>query len=114
EEFALTAAQLQISDDAAQAMHDMADRIGLDSVRSMATTLNQSRQFGTPGGEALRVLAKSERSARMLRIEEAAGKLATKITLPMMLFILPTVLMIAAGPAVLGLMETLGNIGGSQ
>ncbi|MGE4369492.1 MAG: type II secretion system F family protein [Burkholderiaceae bacterium] len=114
QEFALTAGQLQLNGDAAQALHDMAERIGLDSVRSLASTLIQSRQFGTPVGDALRVLAKSERTTRMLRTEEAAAKLATKITLPMMLFILPTVLLIAAGPAFLGLMDTFGSFGASR
>lgn len=105
DEFALAAAQLQLSVDTAQVLHDMADRIDMDSVRSLASTLVQSRQYGTPINEALRVLASGERNARQLRTEEAAGKLATKMTIPMMLFILPTVLLIVGGPAVLGLMN---------
>lgn len=109
DEFALTSAQLQLSGDTAAVLQEMADRIGLDSLRSLATTLTQSRQYGTPISESLRVLAASERTARRMRTEEAAAKLAAKMTLPMMLFILPTVLLISGGPAVLGLMQAFSN-----
>lgn len=110
DELSLTAAQMQVSGDTAQVLLEMADRIGMDSVRSLASTLNQSRQYGTPISEALRVLASSERTARRMRTEEAAGKLATKMTLPMMIFILPTVLLIVGGPAVLGLMKSFSTM----
>ncbi len=109
DEIALTSGQLQLSGDTAEVLHQLADRIGLPSIRSLVSTLVQSRQFGTPIGQALRVLSRSERTARLMRTEEAAAKLATKITLPMMLFILPTVLIVAAGPSVLHLMEVFGK-----
>jgi len=109
DEIALTSGQLQLSGDTTEVLHQLADRIGLPSIRSLVSTLVQSRQFGTPIGQALRVLSRSERTARLMRTEEAAAKLATKITLPMMLFILPTVLIVAAGPSVLHLMEVFGK-----
>lgn len=109
DEFSLTAAQLQLSGDTSEVLQEMAERIGLDSLRSLASTLVQSRQYGTPISEALRVLAASERTARRMRTEEAAAKLSTKMTLPIMLFILPTVLLIVGGPAVLGLMQAFGK-----
>lgn len=109
DEFALTAAQLQLSGDPAEVLQEMAERIDLDSLRSLASTLVQSRQYGTPISEALRVLAASERTARRMRTEEAAAKLSAKMTLPIMLFILPTVLLIVAAPAVLGLMASFGK-----
>ena len=110
DEFNLTSAQLQVSGDVSQVLTDMAERINMDSVRSLASTLNQSRQYGTPISDALRVLAASERTARRMRTEEAAGKLATKITLPMMVFILPTVLLIIGGPAMMGLMQSFSKM----
>lgn len=109
DEFSLTEAQLQLSGDTSAVLLEMAERIDLDSLRSLASTLAQSRQYGTPISEALRVLAASERTARRMRTEEAAAKLSTKMTLPIMLFILPTVLLIVGGPAVLGLMEAFGK-----
>lgn len=109
DELALTSAQLQLSGEPATVLHEMAGRIGLASIRSLVTTLIQSRQFGTPIGQALRVLSQGERTARLMRTEAAAAKLAVKITIPMMLFILPTVLIVAAGPAVLNLMAAFAK-----
>ncbi|HEY9280155.1 MAG TPA: type II secretion system F family protein [Eoetvoesiella sp.] len=109
DELALTSGQLQLSGDTSEVLNELAQRISLASITSLVSTLIQSRQFGTPIGQALRVLSRSERTARLMRTEEAAAKLATKITLPMMLFILPTVLIVAGGPAVLLLMKSLGN-----
>lgn len=109
DELALTSGQLQLSGDTAEVLNELAQRIGLASITSLVSTLIQSRQFGTPIGQALRVLSRSERTARLMRTEEAAAKLATKITLPMMFFILPTVMIVAAGPAVLHMMKTFGN-----
>lgn len=109
DELALTSGQLQLSGEPAAVLHEMAKRIGLTSIQSLVTTLIQSRQFGTPIGQALRVLSQGERTARLMRTEAAAAKLAVKITIPMMLFILPTVLIVAAGPAVLNLMAAFAR-----
>lgn len=109
DELGLTASELQLSNDTDAVLKNLAKRIKLDSVDSLVNTLTQSRQYGTAITQSLRILAASERTARMMRLEEAAAKLAVKITLPMMLFILPTVLIVAAGPAVLGLMEYFAN-----
>jgi tight adherence protein C len=73
-------------------------------VRALVTTLVQSQQYGTPITQSLRMLSRTERTAQMLALEEKAAKLSVKMTLPMMLFILPTVGLIAAGPAVIRLM----------
>jgi tight adherence protein C len=81
----------------------MADRIGLASVRGLVTTLIQSQQYGTPITQSLRMLSRAERAAQIFALEEKAAKLAPKMTLPMMLFVLPTVGLIAAGPAVIQL-----------
>ncbi|RLM22680.1 hypothetical protein BIY29_11865 [Brenneria alni] len=104
DELRLTSGELQISNDTETVLKRLAQRTGLDSISTLVNTLLQSRQYGTAITQALRILARSERTARIMRLEEAAAKLAVKITLPMMLFIMPTVLIVAAGPAVLGLM----------
>lgn len=105
DELRLTSTELQISSDTVTVLERMAERIQLESVDSLVSTLIQSRQYGTAITQALRVLARSERTARLMRLEEQAAKLAVKITIPMMLFILPTVLIVGAGPAVLSLMD---------
>jgi tight adherence protein C len=103
DELNVSVGELRLSGDSASVLHGLAERIGTPSIRSLVVTLLQSQQYGTPITLALRQLARSERAARILRLEEQAAKLATKITLPMMLFILPAVLVIAGGPALLNL-----------
>lgn len=105
DELRLTSHELQLSSDTVTVLERMSERIQLESVDSLVSTLIQSRQYGTAITQALRVLARSERTARLMRLEEQAAKLAVKITIPMMLFILPTVLIVGAGPAVLNLMD---------
>jgi len=103
DEFSVTADQLQIGGDSASALNAMAARIGLTSMRALVTTLVQSQQYGTPITQSLRMLSRTERSMQIIALEEKAAKLAPKMTLPMMLFIMPTVALIAAGPAVIRL-----------
>jgi tight adherence protein C len=103
DELSVTADELQIGGDSAAALRGMASRIGLQSVRALVTTLIQSQQYGTPITQSLRMLSRTERTSQIIALEEKAAKLATKMTLPMMLFVLPTVGLIAAGPAVIRL-----------
>jgi tight adherence protein C len=103
DEFAVTADELQIGGDSAVALRHLSERIGLPSVHALVTTLIQSQQYGTPITQSLRMLSRAERTAQMMALEEKAAKLATKMTMPMMFFILPTVGLIAAGPAVIRL-----------
>ncbi|HTH74110.1 MAG TPA: type II secretion system F family protein [Trinickia sp.] len=103
DEFSVTADELQIGGDSARALNAMAARIGLTSMRALVTTLVQSQQYGTPITQSLRMLSRTERAMQLIALEEKAAKLAPKMTLPMMLFIMPTVALIAAGPAVIRL-----------
>ncbi|SIT37061.1 Type II secretion system protein [Paraburkholderia piptadeniae] len=103
DEFTVTGDELQIGSDSAVALRHLAERIGLPSVRALVATLIQSQQYGTPITQSLRMLSRAERTAQMMALEEKAAKLATKMTMPMMFFILPTVGLIAAGPAVIRL-----------
>lgn len=107
DELILTASEMQISGDVEQVLNNLADRTDLPAMRSMVSTLINALQFGTSIVQALRVLARSERTMRMMRLEEQAAKLAVKITLPMMLFIMPTIIIVAAGPAALNLSKML-------
>jgi len=110
DELKLTALQLRVSSDVEEVLNGLAKRTDLDAIRNLVNTLVQARQYGTAITQALRILAKSERTARMMSLEEQAAKLAVKITLPMMLFILPTVMIVAAGPAIMSMMETMSQM----
>ncbi|CAN0626082.1 tight adherence protein C [Burkholderia multivorans] len=103
DEFSVAADEMQFGADSAGALNAMAARIGLPSMRALVTTLVQSQQYGTPITQSLRVLSRTERATQIVAIEEKAAKLAPKMTLPMMLFVMPTVALIAAGPAVIRL-----------
>jgi tight adherence protein C len=108
-EFALTADELKLSGDSTRALHGLAERINLPSIRALISTLTQSMRYGTPITQALRTLSRTERLAHIVSLEEKAAKLAPKMVVPMMLFILPAVVAIAAGPAVIQLMDALAK-----
>ncbi|MBR8343136.1 type II secretion system F family protein [Burkholderia ambifaria] len=105
DELTVCADELTLSGNVSEALAHFALRVNFSSARSLATTLTQSQRFGTPITQALRTLSRSERTEQVVALEEKAAKLAPKITVPMMLFILPTVGLIAAGPAAIRLIE---------
>lgn len=108
-EFSLTADELKLSGDSNRALVGLAERINLSPIRALISTLTQSMRYGTPITQALRTLSRTERLAHIVALEEKAAKLAPKMVLPMLLFILPPVVAIAAGPAVIQLLEIIGK-----
>jgi tight adherence protein C len=109
DELSLTADELKLSGDSTRALHGLAERIDLPSVRALISALTQSMRYGTSITQALRTLSRTERVAHIASLEEKAAKLAPKLVLPMMLFILPAVVVIAAGPAVIQLLEFIAT-----
>lgn len=108
EEIGLTAAELAFLTDRRQAWDNLAARTGLPQVKSLATALVQSEKYGTPVGQALKVLAQENREARMAAAEKKAAALPAKLTVPMIVFFLPVLFMVIAGPAaiqVMGMMK---------
>ena len=105
EELMLTSADLKILPDRDQALANLAARIDVASVRSVVTSLSQTLRYGTPLAQALKVTAAELRNDALVRMEEKATGLPTLLTLPMMLFIMPTIFMIILGPAVLKIMD---------
>jgi tight adherence protein C len=109
DEFSLTADELQLSGDNTRALLGLAERIDLPSIRALISTLTQSMRYGTPITQSLKTLSRTERLAHIVSLEEKAAKLAPKMVLPMLLFILPAVVAIAAGPAIIQLMDVLAK-----
>ena len=101
EELTLTAAELSYLPERRQAFENLGSRTQTDSIKSIATVLTQSEQYGTPLGTALRVLAQESRDTRMMEAEKKAASLPPKLTVPMILFFLPVLFVIIATPAVL-------------
>jgi tight adherence protein C len=108
-ELAITAAEMRVLPDRFVALANMADRLKLETLRSLVATLSQTMRYGTPLGQALRVLANEMRRERLTKFEAKAARLPVLITLPMICFILPCVFIVVAGPAALDLINTLGS-----
>ncbi len=109
EELRKTTAEMKVLPQMRDALDNLAKRSGLPIVRSVVTTLVQSIQYGTPLAHALRVLSAEMRAHRMLEIERKAAQLPVLLTLPLIMFILPCLFMIVAGPALLNTFTTLSR-----
>jgi tight adherence protein C len=109
EELAFTAADLKILPSREQALANFAERIDAPSIRSVVTTLTQTLRYGTPLALALRMVASELRNDTLVRLEERANQLPTLMTIPMMLFIMPTIFLIVAGPAALRVMDSFNH-----
>ncbi len=99
EELAVCASELRIGTDRRAALTALGERTGLDTMRRFASTLVQTMQFGTPLTHALRVLASEMRMDMLTKYEEKAARLPVLLTMPMILFILPTIFIVVGGPA---------------
>lgn len=112
EEFEMVSFEMKAGKDKTVVLNDMGDRCGVQDVMSFVSVLNQSQSFGTPISDALRVYAAEMRDKRVMRAEEKANKLPTKMTLTTMMFTVPPLLIILVGPSVVGIQQ-LGEIGGT-
>ncbi|MEW6575262.1 type II secretion system F family protein [Sphingorhabdus buctiana] len=99
DEFALTAIELGFLTERRMAFENLAYRVDLDSVKGVVTTMIQTEKYGTPLASALRVLSAEFRNERMMRAEEKAARLPAIMTVPLILFILPTLFIVILGPA---------------
>ncbi|WP_417672827.1 type II secretion system F family protein [Pseudodonghicola sp.] len=109
-EFEIVAYEMKAGKDKDRVLRDMGTRCGVPDVSSFVTVMIQSATFGTSIAEALRVYASEMRDKRVMRAEEAANKLPTKMTLATMMLTVPPLLIILVGPSVRGIMD-LGNMG---
>jgi tight adherence protein C len=107
DEFALTAIELGFLTDRRQAFENLANRIALDAVRGVVTTMIQTEKYGTPLASALRVLSGEFRNERMMRAEEKAARLPAIMTIPLILFILPVLFIVILGPAACSINDAL-------
>jgi len=111
EEFEVVAYEMKAGKEKSSVLNDMGTRCGVQDVSSFVTVLVQSASFGTSVADALRVYAAEMRDKRVMRAEEAANKLPTKMTLATMGLTVPPLLIILVGPSVHGITQ-LGNMGG--
>jgi tight adherence protein C len=105
EELTLTTAELSYLSERRQAYENLANRTGLDTVKAVCTALVQAERYGTPLGQALRVLAQESRDTRMNEAEKKAAALPPKLTVPMILFFLPVLFVVLMTPALIQVFE---------
>jgi tight adherence protein C len=104
EELSLTTAELSYLQDRRIAFENLGKRTGIPGVKAVATALIQAERYGTPVGQALRVMAKENRDMRFAEAEKKAAALPPKLTVPMIIFFLPVLFVIIMGPAVMQVM----------
>jgi tight adherence protein C len=101
EEFGLMGAELAFLGDRKQALRNFSTRIDHPGARSFASALIQAEKYGTPLGQALRVLSAEMRDKRMAEAEKKAASLPPKLTVPMIAFFMPTLFIVILGPAII-------------
>lgn len=109
DEYEIIAHEMKAGKDRIQVLRDMSERAGVPDVSSFVTVLIQSASFGTSVADALRVYASEMRDKRVMRAEEKANTLPTKMTLATMMLTLPPLLIILIGPSIYEIAVTLSN-----
>ncbi len=88
-------------------LHNLAARTGVEEIHSFAAMLTQADRFGTSIGDSLRVFSDDLRHKRQMRAEELAAKIPTKMLLPLVLCIFPSIVMVVLGPALISILRTV-------
>lgn len=107
DEFQLTAIELSFLTERRQAFENLASRVDLEALKGVVTTMIQTEKYGTPLASALRVLSAEFRHERMMRAEAKAARLPAIMTVPLILFILPTLFIVILGPAACSISKSL-------
>jgi tight adherence protein C len=110
DELGLTAVELGFQPERRTALTNLIKRTELASIRGVVNTLIQTEKYGTPLAHSLRVLGSEYRDERMLKAEEKAAKLPATLTIPLIVFILPTLFIVLLGPAILSAVDGLGGL----
>ncbi|MFQ5565830.1 MAG: type II secretion system F family protein [Paracoccaceae bacterium] len=112
EEFALVSHEFRAGKDRVSVLRDFASRCAVSDISSFVTVLIQSSTFGTSIAQALRVYAAEMRDKRLMRAEEKANVLPTKLTLGTMMFTVPPLILILVGPSFIMILRSLGGLAG--
>ncbi|HYB10250.1 MAG TPA: type II secretion system F family protein [Alphaproteobacteria bacterium] len=110
DEFSLASLELGFLPDRQKALNNLVERTTMAEIRSIVNSLMQTERYGTPLAQSLRVLSAEFRDDRIMRAEEKAAKLPATMTVPMILFILPSLFMVLGGPAAIQTIDTLSKL----
>jgi tight adherence protein C len=114
EELEIVANEFRAGKERSEVLRDFAERCAVGDIVSFATVLIQSAAFGTSISQALRVYAAEMRDKRLMRAEEKANVLPTKLTLGTMAFTVPPLILILAGPSFIQIVRSLTQFGTGQ
>jgi len=112
DEFHLVNLEMRDGKPRAEALRNLVSRTGVDDIKSLVSTLIQTDRFGTSVTQALRVHSDSLRTERRQLAEEQAAKTTIKMVPPLVVFVLPSIIFVTLGPAVIQLMRTLMPVTG--
>jgi len=110
EEFELANLEIRVGREREEALRNLAERTGVDDLRSLVAMLIQTDRFGTSIAKAVRAFSDSLRTKRRQRAEQAAQKAAVKLLFPLACFLFPTLFIAILGPAALTLIDTLAKL----
>jgi tight adherence protein C len=108
-ELNLVASEISAGATLGQALRGLAERTAVDDIKPLAATLIQSEQLGAQIGPALHASSDALRNRRRLRAEESAQKASIKILFPLVLFVLPAMISVIVGPAMIQVVKTLSH-----
>jgi tight adherence protein C len=100
-EFELTAIELTYLPDRQQALENMAERSDSPAVAALVNALRQTEKYGTPLANSLRILSQEFRQTRASKAEEKGARMPALMTVPLMVFILPTLITVLIAPAIM-------------
>jgi tight adherence protein C len=106
-ELAVVSGEISAGKSMGEALRSLAERTAVEEMKPLAATLIQSEQLGTQIGPTLRASADSMRNSRRLKAEENAQKLSVKMLFPLVLLVLPAMLALILGPAMIQIVRTL-------
>ncbi len=109
QEFYLASIEMRAGAWRIDAFRNLALRSGLEDLHDLVSVLVQTDKFGTSLAESLRTQSDMMRNRRSQRAEELAAKIPVKMTIPLVLFIFPTLLMVLVGPAIIQVIQVLSN-----
>jgi tight adherence protein C len=107
EEMSLVTLEMRAGKRRSEALRNFAERTGEAEFRKLVAILIQNDRFGTSMGESLRTHSDFMRTRRRQEAEERAGKVGVKLVFPIFFFILPSMLVVAAGPGLLQIFKYL-------
>jgi tight adherence protein C len=108
-ELQLTSIELTFLPDRQHAFENLSNRNDIPGVRALVNAFRQTEKFGTPLAQSLRVLSAEFRNERMMKAEEKGARLPAMMTVPMMIFILPTLFIIIMGPGIISIIDTMSG-----